>query len=221
MTWEIGIFLQHFWAYSALVSEWKLVLNLLLSSLQVCPTPTLLWGPPAPPAQAAEEGECHMNNVRLKKSDMNNSKKELAIGKSCFVITVTEEWKNAYMKISIFSFFPCTVILLCLVNCCKCADTLYLSFGKQLPEFPCSVDWSCYLSGDVLMSLQLWLLGQDCWQNWHWLQGWPGESKARARHRGRDLQLLRNSKAGKNRGWQKECLHGKVSLCSVFSLQHV
>lgn len=88
-------------------------------------------------------------------------------------------------------------------------------FWIQLPEFLCPVDLSSYLSPGVLMSLQLWLLGQDCWQNWHWLQGWPSESKARARHRGRDLQLLRNSKTGKNRGWQKECLHGKVSLCPV------
>lgn len=62
------------------------------ASLQVYPTPTLLWGPPAPPAQAAEEGECHINTVRLKKiSDMKNSKKELAVGKLCSVIIVTEE----------------------------------------------------------------------------------------------------------------------------------
>lgn len=68
---------------------------------------------------------------------MKNSKKELAVGKLCSVITVTEEWKSAYMKICIFIFFPCTMILPCLVNwsCCKCSDTLCLSFGYNYLNF--------------------------------------------------------------------------------------
>lgn len=83
---------------------------------------------------------------------MKNSEAELAIGTLCFDITVTQEWKNAYMKIYVFNFFSCTMILLCLVNwsCCKCPDTLCLSFGKQSPEFLCPKDdLSSYLCADV------------------------------------------------------------------------
>lgn len=115
-------------------------INFCAASWQVYPTPTLLWGPPAPPAQAAEEGECHINTVRLKNKkkikheEFQKKNWQIVFCHNCDQGMLT--WRFIFLI-----FFPCTMILPCPVNwgCYKCSDTLLLFFWETVTwiSLPC------------------------------------------------------------------------------------